>query len=285
MWLWMTLGSAVLLGFYDIAKKQAVKNNGVLYVLLGATALSAVFLCPFLSPGSATQHAKLLLKGVLVTASWVSGLAALKTIPITTASTIKASRPVIVVALSMLFFGERLNACQWGGVILAIAALWMLSRSSRKEGIPFTGSKGIGYMVISVLTGAASALFDKYIMGEMEPLFVQSWSNVYISALLALCICFRMARNRGNSEKFHWDWNILLIAVLITCADALYFFALKQEGALLSVISLIRRSSVIITFTAGSLIFGERHTGEKAVSLAALVAAMALLFAGSAIDK
>ena len=47
MWTLLAVLSAVLLGLYDVAKKTALKKNGVLTVLLVATALSTLFLAPF----------------------------------------------------------------------------------------------------------------------------------------------------------------------------------------------------------------------------------------------
>ena len=142
MWVWLTIGSAFLLGFYDVAKKQSLKKNGVLYVLLSATALSTVFLSPFLHPGPLNHHLLLIIKGILVTSSWVSGLAAMELVPLSTLSTIKASRPVFVLFFSLIIFGEKLNAFQWAGCVTAIAALVLLSRTSSREGISFTNDKG-----------------------------------------------------------------------------------------------------------------------------------------------
>jgi len=188
-----------------------------------------------------------------------------------------------VVAFSLILFGERLNLWQWGGVVTVIAALWLLSRSSNKEGIQFKHSKGVMFMVLSIITGAASALYDKHIMAGMQPLFVQSWANVYISVDLAVCLLVSRLTDRKNFQPFKWDWTIVLIAVLITCADALYFFALKQEGALLSVISLIRRSSVIITFALGAWLFKEHNIKDKAIALTVMLTGLVLLFVGSSI--
>lgn len=283
MWLWMSVCSACLLGIYDVAKKQALKKNSVLGVLLAATALSTLFLTPFFSEGSLDQHLTLMLKAVLVTTSWVSGMIALKLLPITTSSTIKASRPVLVVIFSIILFGERLNWMQWGGVVLAIAAIYMLSRSSKSEGIDWAHSKGILWMGVSVLSGAASALYDKHILKGLEPLFVQSWGNLYITILLALIIAVKWFAAPADRSAFKWDWTILLIAAFITISDCLYFFALKDEGALLSVISLIRRSSVVITFVLGALLFKENKIMAKAGSLAILLAGMVLLMLGSSI--
>ena len=131
MWVWLSVCSALLLGLYDVAKKQSLKKNGVLWILLGSTALTTLFLCPFLSAGSLNDHLRLMFKAVLVSSSWISGLQALKYLPLTTASTIKASRPLFVVFFSIIIFGERLNVAQWAGVVLVLGALFLLSRSSK----------------------------------------------------------------------------------------------------------------------------------------------------------
>ena len=283
MWLWMTLASALLLGIYDVFKKQALKHNGVLWVLLAATAFSTLLLTPFFSAGPAYDHMRMLLKAFLVTVSWVSGLIGLKLLPVTTASTIKASRPFFVVLFSIVLFGERLNLWQWGGVVLALLALTLLSGASKKEGIDFSKSKGVAAMAVSVLAGVASALYDKHVIADMEPLFIQCWCNFYVTIMLALCVIVKALTDKEKRERFKWDWMLLLIAVFIVGADMLYFFALKQEGALLSVISLMRRCSVVVTFVLGAIVFKESKVKEKAVDLAILLAGMGLLLYGSSI--
>ena len=283
MWLWMTLASAVLLGIYDVFKKQALKNNGVLWVLLAATAFSTLLLAPFFSVGPAYDHLRMVLKAFLVTVSWVSGLIGLKLLPVTTASTIKASRSFFVVIFSIVLFGERLNLWQWGGVVLALLALTLLSGVSKKEGIDFSKSKGVAAMAISVLAGVASALYDKHVIADMEPLFIQCWCNFYVTIMLAICVLVKSLIDKENRERFKWDWMLLLIAVFIVGADMLYFFALKQEGALLSVISLMRRCSVVVTFVLGAIVFKESRVKAKAVDLTILLAGMGLLLYGSSL--
>ena len=275
----MALASAFLLGFYDVAKKLALKRNDLYWILLLATGLSAVFVSPFLSWGSGADHLRLIFKAIMVTSSWVSGMISLQMLPITTVSTFKTSRPMFVVLFSILLFGERLDLLQWCGVAAVLTALWLLSVSSEREGISFKGNRGFWALLLSVVTGVASALWDKHILTGMQPLFVQSWTNIYITLMLALLILFR--KMRGRSAPFRWDWTILLIAVLITGADMLYFFSLKQDGALLSVISLIRRSSVIITFGVGAVLFSEKRIAQKAGVLLLMLAGVVLLMLGS----
>ncbi|MBP5558784.1 MAG: DMT family transporter [Bacteroidales bacterium] len=333
MWTLLAVLSAVLLGLYDVAKKTALKKNGVLTVLLVATALSTLFLAPFFRLGPASDYLKLALKAVLVTASWISGMIGLKLLPLTTVSTIKGSRPVFVVLFSIILFGEHLNWMQWAGIALALTALYLLGRTSRRDGTVKARRTGFIWMGVSVLTGVASALYDKHIIAGMEPLFVQSWTNLFITIILALCVMgssliarrpaagaasgtpgsenfaslipptdksagpsHSQLRGRkwfsepgvpeaapatGPAEKFRWDWTLLLVAVLITAADMLYFFALKQPDALLSVISVIRRGSVLVTFVCGAIVFKEGNLRAKGLNMLLMVAGIALLLIGS----
>ena len=101
--------------------------------------------------------------------------------------------------------------------------------------------------------------------------------------LLVICVLVKALHDKENRERFKWDWMLVVIAVFITGADMLYFFALKQEGALLSVISLIRRCSVVVTFALGAIVFKESKVKEKAVDLAILMAGMGLLLYGSSL--
>lgn len=281
MWIWTTIASAVLLGFYDVFKKQSLKKNGILEILFISTALSALFLTPFLSKGCLNDHLSLMLKAVLVTTSWISGMAALKLLPITTASTIKASRPVFVLLFSILLFGERLSALQWTGSILALASMFLLGRTNRSEGISTASNKGLIYIWIAVFTGVASALYDKHILGHIEPLFVQSWTNVYIAVLMGLCLLWSRKRSKEEAPKLRWDWNILLIAVFITGADFLYFYSLSDSSAMLSVVSMVRRSSVIVPFLFGALFWHEKKIGRKALILLLLFIGMTLIVLGT----
>lgn len=298
MWLWTAVGSAILLGFYDVFKKDASTHNGVLHILLHATALSTLFLMPFIlsslfgwgigdgtvfemQRGTWQDHGLIFLKAIIVSISWITGLMGLKNLPITTAGTIKASRPVFVLLGSILIFGERLNLWQWIAIIVALFALWLLGYTSKKEGVDFARNKWIFCMWIAVLSGVVSALFDKYLMSPdyhgMKSMFVQSWCNFYIVIIMAIIVLGgRLAKSKYYTP-YHHDWAIWLIAIFITASDFLYFLSLSSPGSMLSVVSMLRRSSVIITFICGAVFFKEKNLKEKGVALAILLVAMAIL--------
>lgn len=294
MWLWAAVGSAILLGFYDVFKKEASTQNGVLHILLHATALSTLFLMPFIlssllgwgigdgtvfemQRGTPYEHLLVFIKAIIVSLSWITGLIGLKNLPITTAGTIKASRPVFVLLGSILIFGERLNLWQWVAIVVALFALWLLGHTSKKEGVDFARNKWIFCMWVAVVTGVISAMMDKHLMSSLKPMFVQSWCNFYIVVIMAIIV---LAGRFGHSkyyQPYHHDWAIWLIAIFITASDFLYFLSLSSSGSMLSVVSMLRRSSVIITFICGALFFKEKNLRSKGIAMVILLIAMAIL--------
>lgn len=290
MWLALSFASAFLLGFYDTAKKTSLKGNAVLPVLLLNTFFSTLIFAPALlgpagtDPGTGTLlHAHLLvaLKSVIVLSSWILGYFGLKHLPLTIVGPINATRPVLVLVGAILIFGERLNAFQWAGVILAFVSLFLLSLSSRKEDIDFRRNRWIWCVAAAALIGACSGLYDRYIMKSLNPVFVQGWYNLYQLVLMGVIVSLLWMPSRGQTTPFHWSWAIPLISIFISAADFCYLKALSDPDAMISVVSLVRRSSVIVSFLCGALLFREKNLRAKAFDLALILLGMLFIWLGS----
>ena len=188
---------------------------------------------------------------------------------------------MLVLVGAMLFFGERLNLCQWAGVLLAMLSLFLMSRTGKKENIDFVHNKWILCVVAATVTGAASGLYDKYIMKELDPVFVQSRFNLYQFIIMSIICAVLWYPSRKKTTPFRWSWAIPLISIFITAADFAYFHALSDPDAMISVVSLIRRGSVLISFACGVLIFKEKNIKGKALDLALVLAGMVFIWLGS----
>jgi len=298
MWLLLAFASAVLLGFYDVTKKQALDGNAVLPVLWLNTLFSTLFFLPMIlsaetgagwfdgtlletHPGTPAAHGLVLLKSAIVLTSWVFGYYGLKHLPITIVGPINATRPVMVLVGAMLLFGERLNVCQWTGVVLAVVSLFLLSRSSRREGVDFGHNIWILLVAASAVTGAVSGLYDKFIMSRLDPVFVQSWYNLYQLAIMSLLCPAIWWSRRHASAPFHWSWAIPLISLFLSLADFAYLLALSDGEAMISVVSMVRRGSVIVSFACGALLFREKNLKAKALDLLFILVGMLFLYFGS----
>lgn len=299
MWLLLAFCSAALLGFYDVFKKKSLNNNAVLPVLALNTLFSSLIFIPFILishfrpdmlqgtiffvPDSLDwqTHKFIILKSVIVLCSWTFGYFGMKNLPLTIVGPINATRPVMTLVGALLIFGERLNLYQWIGVIMAVISFFMLSRSGKKEGIDFKHNHWIWFVVLAALLGAVSGLYDKYLMGRFNNMVVQSWYNIYQLFMMGGVVMFLWWPKRKTTTPFHWDWCIILISVFLSAADFVYFYALGMDDSMISIVSMVRRSSVVVSFLFGAMVFHEKNLRSKVVDLLLVLIGMFFLYLGT----
>ena len=288
MWLVLAFLSAALLGFYDVCKKYSLRGNAVLPILFLNTLFCSIIFLPmaFQTPfGGWEVQRYILLKACIVLSSWLLGYIGIKHLPITIVGPINATRPMLVLLGALLIFGERLNLWQWAGVMLAILSFCLLSRSGKKEGIDFRHNRWIFCIAGAAILGAISGLYDKYLMTTegglgLPRLTVQCWYNFYQAGIMGVMLLLLWCPGRKKSTPFQWRWSILLISIFLSLADYVYFYSLSLDGALISVVSMVRRSSVLVSFLLGALLFQEKNLQSKAIDLALVLLSMFLLWLG-----
>ena len=304
MWLILAFLSATLLGFYDSCKKESLSNNAVIPVLFFNTLFSSLIFLPFILLSAGTDvlddtifhvesggwdvHKYILLKSFIVLSSWIFGYFGMKHLPLTIVGPINATRPVMVLVGAFMVFGERLNVYQWVGVALAVASFFMLSRSGKKEGIDFKHDRWIYFVVLSAVLGAISGLYDKYLMASpndggvgLDRMIVQSWYNIYQCIMMGVMLLLLWMPKRKQTTPFHWHWGIIFISIFLSAADFVYFYALSLPGAMISVVSMIRRGSVIVSFLFGAMLLREKNLKSKFFDLLLVSLGMLFLYFGS----
>ena len=301
MWLILAFFSAAMLGFYDASKKASLKDNAVLPVLLLNTIFSTIIFSPFLidyaggfgwfegsfldtasgSENGLKAHIAVIIKAFIVLSSWICGYFGLKHLPLTIVGPINATRPVLVLVGALVIFGEKLNLFQWTGVILALLSIFLMSRAGKKEDIDFKSNKWIWCLALATIMGAVSGLYDKFIMKSLNPMFVQSWFNFYQMIIMSVICSLLWYPKRHQSTPFRWRWSIPLISLFICIGDFAYFTSLSEADSMISVVSLVRRSSVIISFICGVVIFKERNIKAKLFDLILILLGMAFIWMGT----
>ena len=226
-------------------------------------------------------HLLVVLKAFIVLSSWICGYFGLKHLPLTIVGPINATRPVLVLVGAVVLFGERLNAYQWIGVLLTLLSIYLMSRAGKKEAIDFKKNKWIWCVGLAAILGAVSGLYDKYIMKELCPMFVQSWFNLYQMIIMATICGLIWYPKRHETTPFQWRWTIPLISLFICLADFAYFTSLNNPDSMISVVSLVRRSSVIISFACAVIFFKERNLRAKIIDLAIILVGMAFIWIGT----
>jgi transporter family protein len=296
-WIAASLMSALFLGFYELGTKHAVRDNAVLPVLFFANVCSAAVWSGLLAlaavnpaalPASlhvtaltGAQHLLLLAKSALVATSWVCAYFAIKHLPVSLASPVRATSPMWTLFGAMLVLGERPSWLEGVGVVITLGSFLGLSVAGSREGVHFHRDKWFGFLIAGTLLSAASGLYDKFLLGRagFDAATVQCWFSIYLAALfLPLAAGWKL--RLWPRHVFHWRWSILVISFALLIADFVYFDALRNPDALVSLVSSLRRGSVLVAYAGGLLLFREVNTRQKFVAVLGVLAGIVLTILG-----
>ena len=299
MWVVLSLISAVLLGFYDIFKKQTVVNNAIIPVLFYSTMISGALFLPFIllshfapdcfasgfmsklyiEPLTTRQHLLILGKTAIILCSWMFSYSAMKHLPITVVGPVNQLRPAITVILMFIVFRESLTWLQGIGVVLAIISFYFMNRSGKLEGINFRSDKWVFMLLASAVLVALSGVYDKFLLSKerISPATIQAWYTIYDFLMMSV-LFFLIWFPKREKQPFEWRWGIAAMAVFVTIADVIYLTGLKQEAAVVVIIPLILYGvRLVVSFVYGIFGFKEQNIKSKIIPLLMVLAALVCL--------
>lgn len=291
MWTFLAFISALCLGFYDISKKIALRDHPVVDVLTLSVCFSAVLLsvplicsrfCPAMMVGTPfyvptmdlQAHLFTVLKSLIVLSSWVCAYMALKHLPISVVSPMQATRPMWTLVGALLIFGERLNTWQWIGVCIALGTILAFSFFTRHPRSPrdYRDPRINRYYValaLAILLGAASGLYDKYLMRRYDHNAVQVYYTFYQAVMMMGVWVIEYARHPRSPRvtSFSSFLPIALISIFLIISDNVYMLALRDPDSLIAVVSTIRRGGAVIGFAYGLLFLKEENPLPKVLCM------------------
>ncbi len=296
-WILASLLSAFFLGWYELSTKHAVHDNAVLPVLFFTNLCSAAIwlglmhaapLAPAgwaaafrVAPLTVEQHLLLLLKSAIVAAAWTCSYFAVKHLPVTLASPIRATGPVWTLAGALLVLAERPTLLQMLGVVITLGSFFGLSAAGAREGIHFRRNRWVWLLVAGTLLNATSALYDKFLLGRrgFSAATVQAWFSIYLT-LLFLPLAAGWKFRWWPRHLFHWRWSIVFMSLTLLLADYIYFSALRDPAAMVALVSSFRRGSTLVAFAGGVWLFHERNWRPKLPAVIGVILGIVLTVAG-----
>ncbi len=243
MWLALAFVSAALLGLYDACKKKSLKGNDVVAVLFLNTLFSSLIFLPFILLSANT--------GVLDHTIFHVGGGGWE-----------------------LHKYILLKSC-------IVLSSWTFGYFALKH-LPLTIAGPINATrPVMTLVGAL------LIFGE--ELNVWQWIGVVL-AILSFYLLSRSGKKEGIDFKHDvWVYFLLAAAVLGALSGLYdkYLMASPADGGVgvdrmaISVVSMVRRSSVVVSFLMGALFFHEKNLRSKASDLALVLLSMLFLWMGT----
>lgn len=300
MWLLLAIISALCLGFYDVSKKRALTSETVITVLTVSLIISSLLLLPelvysrWMDARGATAnvlfyvpridwqtHLFILLKSAIVLSSWVFTYISVKYLPLSVVSPMQATRPMWTLLGALTIFGEVLNSWQWAGILLALLSTFAFSFSERR-GAALRAETGLGKyyvcLVLAILIGACSGLYDKYMMRHFDHNAVQVY-YIFYQALMMGVVCLVTRTNILRVRRAILP--IACISVFLILSDYVYLLALSDPDSLIAVVSTIRRGGTIIPFLYGIIILREPNPWRKVACLSGILLGLICLTLGT----
>jgi transporter family protein len=293
MWIAYGLGAGVMLGLYDVWTKKAMTGNDVIPVVMWSSLFGALVWVPVLFTGalpihvdplglSLREHALLLPKGVAMTASWILAYYAVRELPISIAGAVRASGPLWTLAGGFVMFRELLTPMQFLGLMITVCSYYVLSVIGRKEGIVVFRSTPVFLMLSATVLSAVTTVYDKYLVIQLQlpALELQAHSALQRFALSALVFVPYMLRKGSLGLGLRWSWAVPLVGISWVLAELIYFHAIADPQALVSHLSVLRRTSLIVAFLLSAVLFREANLWQKTLMILVLVVGMAILILG-----
>ncbi len=323
-WVLLAFVSSLCLGFYDISKKIALRDHSVVDVLTASIVISSAILAfPLLLSRLAPEiaadsfyyvpqldlrgHLLTIVKSGIVLSSWICAYLALKHLPISVVSPWQATRPMWTLIGALLIFGERLNGWQWVGVTLAIGSIFAFSIGQHRRNKLSKNKQDKRYYIalaLAILIGAASGLYDKYMMRQFHHNAVQVYYTCYQAIMMLIVWTIdRYAKGRRIMDNGQWTMDngrktidqrpttidqrpttiipIILISVFLVISDNVYMLALQDPDSMIAVVSTIRRGGTVIGFAYGLIFLKEPDPWKKILAMCGILAGLICLAIGT----
>lgn len=287
---WMLVGllSGIVLGAYDVLTKIALDRIKVLSLVFLSTLFGSGLWLPFfvlneeiggfpnvyLDIGrlSLLEHLYVLPKSLMMIASWVLAYYAVKNLPLSISAGVRATGPLWTAAAAILLLGEQLTALHWFGFVVASYSYYRFSMVGKKEGLNLSSNTWVIYMLLATWLSSGAQVYDKYLLAELDfdVISLQAFSAMQRAflALLLLPFCFRELKAQG---AINLHWSVVAVGISMVVAEFIYLGALSMDGAMISIMSILRRTNLVVVFMIGALLFREHNPYQKLAAICGVV--------------
>lgn len=261
-WMILTLIYGLMNGACFLFEKEAMKKNHSIEVLTMSTTVAFLLIIwdvPNAIHINPCNLSLLFIKSLVVFIAWKLSFKALSKMSVSRYGVINMSRILFTTILGIVVLHEVLRLNQIVGmaiICIGLVLVNMLKRDGKKS-----ANKYIGILLIGCLLQSIAGLLDKVISTNVEPNILQWWFLFFLVIINWAYINIRNVKiNYKASFKNIW---VYAYSILFVIGDRFLFMANSIDGSEISIISLLKQVSIIVTVLVGGKIFHEKHLKAK----------------------
>ena len=259
LWIIFIFIYAFLKGSRECMKKAALKKSSSNEILFFYTLTGLIFVLPFSS--SAFDIAPIFIlytfiKALIICVSWSMALFALKKMPVSLYGIMDLSRMAFSTMLGVIVLGESLTPNKIWGIVLVTLGLVLVNL--KKD----SSAKGITAAVLfcalaNCFLNSVSGIMDKVLMRDMTSTQLQFWFMLFLSIMYGIILVAKKEKISPKCLKTNY-W-IPLMSLSLIIGDKILFIANANPSSEVTVMTVIKQSSVIVTTVLGFVCFKEKN--------------------------
>ena len=261
IWIIFIIIFGVLKGLREPIKKKVLESVNVftslfVYTFAGflmtlPTAKGVFDLTPYIS-------ALIVAKSGVIFFAWMLTFIAIKKVPLGIYGITDMSRVIFSSLMGVLFLGEGLTPRGVISLVFVASGLY-LANKKHSDGTNTYSSKYTWMIMLSCFLNAVSGTLDKVIMstGEVTSSVLQFWFMLLLSAFyLGNIIIKKEDFEIKKAIKNPW---IYVLSLLLILGDRALFIANSDPESKVTVMTLIKQSSAVVTIIMGRVLYKEKN--------------------------
>ena len=259
LWILFIFIYAFLKGSREGMKKAALKRSSSNEILFFYTLIGFIFTLPF--SASAFELSPLLIffifiKSMVVCIAWLCAFAALKKMSVSLYGIMDLARMVFSTFLGVFVLGESFTINKALGVILVLIGLFLVNLKKTTEAKGMTVITLLAAL-LNCFFNAVSGTMDKILMQYMSSPQLQFWFMLFTTAIYGIIILIKKEKISLSSLKTNYWIPIMSLSLII--GDKLLFEANASPLSQVTLMTIIKQSSVLVTVLTGWVVFKEKH--------------------------
>lgn len=277
-WIIFILLYGILKGAREPIKKGVLKDVGVLTALFVYTFVGFLMSAPTAEGVfSVTPFAFCLvvIKSLVIFVAWILAFLAIKKVPVSVYGICDMSRVIFSTLLGVFFLNESLTVKGIVSLILVVCGLYFANTKQSAENENYQ-MKYIWLILAECFLNAVSGTMDKYIMstGEITSSALQFWFMLLLSVFYLGYILIK--REKLELKKAFTNPWLYVLSFSLVLGDRLLFIANADPESQVTVMTLIKQSSAIVTVILGRVIYKEKNILRKLVCAGIILAGIVL---------
>ncbi len=260
LWIIFIFIYSFLKGSREGMKKAALKKSSSSEILFFYTLIGFILTIPFSKDAFSLAPIYIFyvfLKSAVVCTAWIFAFIAIDKMSVSLYGITDLSRMVFSTLLGVIVLGESFTVQKAIGVILVIAGLMLANLKKTSSGTKEITLPVLIAVLLNCFLNAVSGTMDKVLMKYMLSSQLQFWFMLFTTVIYGAILLVK--REKISIKTLKTNYWVPLMSISLIIGDRLLFEANASPLSEVTVMTVIKQSSVIVTVLTGWLVFKEKH--------------------------